>query len=203
MKQRYMFLWNFLAFSMIQWMLAIWSLVPLPFLHPTCISGSSCFIYCWSQFHILLKDFEHYLANMWNECSCAVVWTFFGIAFFGIGMKTSLFQFCSHCCVFQICCRIECSTLTASSFRILFKSISVDVYKYSLGDLILFLWLHHYLNIDNSQICMSVSNLSPELHMWFIYASWHCHLNIQKTSKILVSKLNSSLPATIYSFYPS
>ena len=27
-----MFFWNFLDFSMIQWMLAIWSLVPLPFL---------------------------------------------------------------------------------------------------------------------------------------------------------------------------
>ena len=26
-----------------------------------------------------LKDFEHYLASMWNECNCAVVWTFFGI----------------------------------------------------------------------------------------------------------------------------
>ena len=28
------FFWNSLAFSMIQWMLAIWSLVPLPFLKP-------------------------------------------------------------------------------------------------------------------------------------------------------------------------
>ena len=27
-----------------------------------------------------LKDFEHYLASMWNEHNCAVVWTFFGIA---------------------------------------------------------------------------------------------------------------------------
>ena len=26
-----------------------------------------------------LKDFEHYLASMWNECNCAVVWTFFRI----------------------------------------------------------------------------------------------------------------------------
>ena len=40
--------WNSLAFSMIQWMLAIWSLVPLPFLNPTWISGSSWFTYCWS-----------------------------------------------------------------------------------------------------------------------------------------------------------
>ena len=36
-----MFLWNFLAFSMIQQMLAIWSLVPLPFLKPAWTSGSS------------------------------------------------------------------------------------------------------------------------------------------------------------------
>ena len=36
-----------LAFSVIQWMLAIWSLVPLPFLNPACTSGSSQFTYCW------------------------------------------------------------------------------------------------------------------------------------------------------------
>ena len=43
-----MFFWNSLAFSMIQWMLAIWSLVPLPFLKPAWTSGSSRFMYCWS-----------------------------------------------------------------------------------------------------------------------------------------------------------
>ena len=37
-----------LAFSMIQQMSAIWSLVPLPFLNPACTSGSSWFTYCWS-----------------------------------------------------------------------------------------------------------------------------------------------------------
>ena len=35
-----MFFWNSLAFSMIQHMLAIWSLVPFPFLNPSCTSGS-------------------------------------------------------------------------------------------------------------------------------------------------------------------
>ena len=40
--------WNSLAFSMIQQMLAIWSLVPLPFLKSAWISGSSRFMYCWS-----------------------------------------------------------------------------------------------------------------------------------------------------------
>ena len=33
-------------------------------------------------------------------------------------MKTDLFQSCGHCWVFQICWHIECSTFTASSFRI-------------------------------------------------------------------------------------
>ena len=33
-------------------------------------------------------------------------------------MKTDLFQSCGHCWVFQICWHAECSTFTASSFRI-------------------------------------------------------------------------------------
>ena len=37
-----------LVFLMIQWMLAIWSLVPLPLLKPAWTSGSSWFMYCWS-----------------------------------------------------------------------------------------------------------------------------------------------------------
>ena len=37
-----------LLFPMIQQMLAIWSLVPLPFLNSVLTSGSSWFTYCWS-----------------------------------------------------------------------------------------------------------------------------------------------------------
>ena len=69
----------FLAFSMIQWMLAIGSLVPLPFLKPAWTSRSSQFMYCWI-FHIFfncLENFEHYFTSVWNECNCAVVWAFF------------------------------------------------------------------------------------------------------------------------------
>ena len=72
-----MFFWNSLAFSLIQRMLAIWSLVPLPFLKPAWTSGSSG--------QVLLKpgleNFEHYFTSMWDECNCVVVWAFFGIAF--------------------------------------------------------------------------------------------------------------------------
>ena len=50
--------------------------------------------------HVLLKtgleNFEHYFPSMWKECNCVVAWKFFG-TFFGIGMKTYLFQSCGHC----------------------------------------------------------------------------------------------------------
>ena len=36
------------CFLMIQWMLAIWSLVSLPFLNPAWTSGTSWLTYCWS-----------------------------------------------------------------------------------------------------------------------------------------------------------
>ena len=90
------------------------------------ISGSSAFskssLNIWKfSVHILLKpgleNFEHYFASMWNECNCAVIWTFFGTAFLGIGTKT----FSSPMATaesFQIFWHIECSTFTASSFRI-------------------------------------------------------------------------------------
>ena len=54
------------------------------------ISGSSAFskssLNIWKfMAHVLLKpgleNSEHYCASMWDECNCAVVWTFFGIAF--------------------------------------------------------------------------------------------------------------------------
>ena len=54
------------------------------------ISGSSAFskssLNIWKfMVHTLLKpgleNFECYFASVWDECNCAVVWTFFGIAF--------------------------------------------------------------------------------------------------------------------------
>ena len=42
------FFWNSFAFSMIQNMMAIWSLVPLTFLNPACTSVSSQFTCCWN-----------------------------------------------------------------------------------------------------------------------------------------------------------
>jgi len=59
-------------------MLAIWSLVPLPFLKPAWTSGSSRFMYLLKPG---LEHFKHYFSSLWDESNCALVWTFFGIAF--------------------------------------------------------------------------------------------------------------------------
>ena len=84
---------------MIQQVLAIWSLVPLPFLNLTWTSGSSWFIYCWSLGWRTLS-----ITLLVCEMS-AIVWQFehsLALPFFGIGMKTDLFQSCGHFWVFQI-----------------------------------------------------------------------------------------------------
>ena len=83
------------------------------------ISGSSAFskssLNTWKFLvHILqkpgLENFEHYFTNMWDECNCAVVCAFFGIAFLWDWIKTELFQYCGHCWVFQISWHFACST---------------------------------------------------------------------------------------------
>ena len=70
--------WNSLAFSMIQRMLAIWSLVPLTFLKLAWTSGSLWFTYRWS---LAWRIFSITLLACANGCNCVVVWAFFGIAF--------------------------------------------------------------------------------------------------------------------------
>ena len=52
--------------------------------------------------------------------------------FFGIGMKTDLFQSCGHRWDFQICWHIECSTLTASFFRIWNRSAGISLLPLAL-----------------------------------------------------------------------
>ena len=85
---------------------------------------SSQFTYCWSlawrilsitllacEMSVIVRLFEYSLA----------------LPFFGIEMKTDFFQSCGHCWVFQICWHIECSTFTASSFRIWNSSTGIPL----------------------------------------------------------------------------
>ena len=128
---------------------------------PSSFSESSLYIWKFSGYVLLkasLENVEHYLASMWNEGNCVVVWTFLGTVFFGIGKKTDLFQFCGHCWVSLICWHIECKTLTASSFRIWNSSAGIPWPPLALSEwcflsptwfhtpkgLVLGEWWHHH-----------------------------------------------------------
>ena len=72
------------------------------------ISGSSAFSKTSLNIqklrvHILLKpgleNFEHQLSSVWDECNCAVVWAFFGIAFLWDWNENWPFPILWHCWV--------------------------------------------------------------------------------------------------------
>ena len=85
-------------------------------------SESSWFTYCWSltrkMLSITLLACEMSTIVQWFEQSLT-------LPFLGIGMKPDLFQSCDHCLVFQNFWHVECSTLTASSFRIWNRSAGI------------------------------------------------------------------------------
>ena len=89
-----------------------------------------------------VQEFEHSLA----------------LPFFGIGMKTDLFQSCGHCWIFHICWHIECSTFTASSFRI--RNSSTGIPSLPLASFVVMLSKTHL-----------TPNVSRHLFRWTLYYS--------------------------------
>ena len=90
-------------------------------------SFSKSSLYIWkSLLHILLKpslkDFEHCLANMWNGCTCTVVWTFSGIVLLWDGNENWPFPVLWPLLSLR---HIEWSTLIIPSFRILNSSARI------------------------------------------------------------------------------
>ena len=89
------------------------------------ISGSSAFskssLNIWNfMVQVLLKpgleNFEHYFASVWDECSCAVVWTFFGLAFLWDWNENWPFADLWPLLSFPKCWRIECSALSPITY---------------------------------------------------------------------------------------
>ena len=65
-----------------------------------------------------LKDFEHNLTSMWDEHNCPAVWTIFGTALIWDWNENWSFPVLWPLLNLPNLLHIECSTLTASSFRI-------------------------------------------------------------------------------------
>ena len=159
------------------------------------VSGFSAFskssLSIWKfSVHVLLKssleDFEHDLAIMWNECNCAVVYTFFGIALLWDWNENWPFPVLGHCWVFQICWHIECSTFTASSFRIWNSSTGTPSLPLALFIVMLpkaHLTSHCWLS--GSSWVITLSWLSGSLRS-FLYSSsvYSCHLFLMSSASV-------------------
>ena len=159
------------------------------------ISGSSAFfktsLNIWKfTVHILLKpdleNFEHYFTSMWDECNCVVVWAFFGIAFLWDWNEYDIFQYCGHCWVFPICWHIECSTFTASSFRVWNSSTGIPLPPLAL--LVVMLPKAHltpHSRMSSSRWVITPSWLSG---LWrsILYSSsvYSCHLFLISSASI-------------------
>ena len=99
------------------------------------------------------------------------------------GIKT---EFCGHCWVFQICWHIECSTLTASSFRI-WKS-SAEIPSPPLALFVVMLPKAHltsHSRMSGSRWVITPSGLSGSWRS-FLYSSsvYSCHLFLISSASV-------------------
>ena len=152
------------------------------------ISGSSAFskssLTVWKfMVHVLLKPglaiFEHHFANvrwvqLWGNLS--ILWH---CLFWGIGMKTDLFQFCGHCWDFQIWWHIECSTFTASSFRIWNSSTGIPppplalfVVMLPIQNSIIFLLTNHDTMILSNSYIITIGKMFINFHTQLPDKKW-------------------------------
>ena len=112
MKHKQTFFLNCFAFSMIQQMLPIWSLVPLPLRNPAFTSESSQFMYCWSLtqrsfvglcfsfcslfcFYVFIVCFQFWLFWLLLLLLFYFVFCFFAYFVFAIGFRNCLFSVCA------------------------------------------------------------------------------------------------------------
>ena len=110
-------------FLMTHQMLAFWFLVPQPLQNPAYKSGSSRLTYCWGLAWMILSItlLACEMSTIVQHIECCLA-----LQFFGIAIKTDIFQFCGHCWIFKNCLCIECSTLTVSSFKIWNSSVGIS-----------------------------------------------------------------------------
>jgi len=102
-------------------------------------------------------------------------------------MKIDFFQSCGQCWVFQICWHIECSTFTASSFRIWNSSTGIPSPPLALFVVMLpkaHLTLHSRMSGSRSVIIPSW--LSGSWNFFFFYSSsvYSCHLFLISSASV-------------------
>ena len=129
-----------------------------------------CWSLAWRVFSKALLAWEMSAIVWWFEHSLV-------LPFLGTGMKIYLSQSFDYCWVFRICWCIECSTLTASSFRILNNSAGIPTPSVALlAVLLLKAHLTLHSRMSGFRLETTPSWLSESLRA-FLYSSsgYSCH----------------------------
>ena len=94
-------------------------------------------------------------------------------------MNTDLFQSCGHCWVFQICWQIECSSFTASFFRIWNSSTGIPSPPLALCIVMLpKAHLTLYSRMSGSRWVSTPSWLSGQWRSFLYSSVYSCHLSL-------------------------
>ena len=108
------------------------------------------------------------------------------LPFFGIELKTDIFQSCGHCWVFQTCLHIECSSFTTSSFRIWNSSTGIPSPLLALFVVIILkAHLTSHSRMSGSRWVITPSWLSESWRS-FLYRSsvYSCHLFLISSASV-------------------
>ena len=128
----------------------------------------------------------------------AIVWEFkhsLALPLFEIGMNTDLFQSSGYCWGFQICCCIEFSTSTASSFKVWNSSTEIPSSPLALFVVMLpKTQLTSHSSISSSRWVITPSWLSRSLGL-FLYSSsvYSCHLFLISSASVMSLPFLSSI----------
>ena len=147
------------------------------------ISDSSAFstssLYIWKflvhvLLKVILKDFEHYLATLWNEHNCVVVWAFFGNALFWDWNENWPFLVLWPLLSFPDLLTLVQHFNSVSSFRIL--NSSAEIPSRPLAFLIVMLPKAHLTS--HSRMFGSRWVTTPLLLSGSLRPFWECHGNL-------------------------
>ena len=118
-----------------------------------------------------LESFKHYFTSVCDECNCVVVWAFFGIAFLWDWNENWPFPVLWLLLSFPDLLHIECSTFTASYFRIWKSSTGIPSPPLPLF-VMMQTWLTWVKWAHSKAHLTSHSRMSAS--RWVIIPSWLC-----------------------------
>ena len=173
----------------------------------SCSAFSKTSLNIWKfTVHVLLKadleNFEHYSTSMWDECNCAVVWEFFGIAFLWDWNENWPFPVLWPLLSFPNFWHNKYSTFTAS-FRIWNSSTGIPSPAWAL--FIVMLPNAHLTFIHG---CLALGEWSYCLIIWiikiFLYSSsmYSFHFFLISSTSVKSIPFLSFLSPFLYEMFP-